>query len=78
MKTSVDIIAEKAATLNSNDFIVWLTQNIQDLKQKEINAAADAFYDGMQAILEKIGGIDKLIESELYCKKKYEHLPTCE
>ena len=76
METPIDKVAKAAATMTPTEFISWLSQNLQQLKQKEINNIADAYYEGMNSIIERFETVDKLAECEQYCVKKYEQLPT--
>jgi hypothetical protein len=78
METPIDKVAKAAATMTPTEFLGWFSQNLQQLKENEINNVADAYYEGMNSIIERFETVDKLAECEAYCVKKYEQLPTFE
>ncbi len=79
-KTPVDMILEKVATMQTHDFLSWLTIHATDLKQREINLLAEAHFDGIACIMEAFSSAveNPLNSTNEYMVKKYKHLPTTE
>ena len=72
-KTPVDMILEKASTMQPKDFLSWIAIHATDLKQREINLLADSYFEGLSE-----EPLDRVKQTEYYIVEKYKHLPTIE